>query len=183
MMWKILILAIASWMLIGSTAHAQTVDTDDLFDLSTALGFTLKGDWYAEADQREPVAVLGPEVLDGIAVSVLKQIVPENTSEGISVRALDGGLFIYRGDDGILETTRIQDRPPGISIARTYAPNDLKPFLLNEIESRLDARGIEARQALIVTGEVGPGAAFFLHVALVRHGTSCDGKFLADNRM
>ncbi|MCZ6835819.1 MAG: phosphatidylserine/phosphatidylglycerophosphate/cardiolipin synthase family protein [Planctomycetota bacterium] len=141
-------------------------ETEDLFELSTDLKFLTKADWQEKTSEAGRIPVLTADVLDHIAVDVLKGIMPEATGDGITVRFLSEGIFVYRDDDGLLHATRIQDRPLNTRIIKAYTPNDLKPLLIAEIEERLAQRDVSSRQVFIVTGDRGPGASLFLHVDL-----------------
>ncbi|MHC5022929.1 MAG: phospholipase D-like domain-containing protein [Planctomycetota bacterium] len=141
-------------------------NTDEDLDLVTPMQFDTDDGWAERTAGAPTVPILERDLLDVVAQEIMGELVPQTRGQGVAFRLDLDQVVVYLDDEGQMDAVVIEEKPAEIEVVAVYRPDQIRQMALASFEAHMATRDIEARQILLVTDDVGPGASPFLFVDL-----------------
>jgi len=104
-----------------------TAETDEEDDLVTAARFDTEEGWAARTAAAAEVPVLDREIVDAVALEVMRAIVPEAPGEGAVVRVDLEQVVVHLDETGEMDAVLLTEKPAHIRVVATYPPAEVRP--------------------------------------------------------
>jgi cardiolipin synthase len=150
---------------IARLDNVQVEEWDDLPDNATSITVLSQEDWL--------------EAMEGFS----REIIPEGGREGIVFEFLEQKeYFFYFDNDGNLQTTLLEEKPPEIGISKVYTHDEFIELVLSHLRKVLAGTGLPEPAFLVRLPDRGAFSFPFMYVD-IDHGILAFVQLISDDQV